>query len=212
MWSVPRGPCDPRERALLNQSERRPQRAPLLTALGLLVPLVASCGGGDAPSPVEPASPEEGGEWTPPRIEVVDLPGLEAALERRKGQGFLLNFWAIWCGPCVEELPELIEVAHAARAEGGDVVGVSYDLMVAGADLEGMPATMARFLEKKRLDFEVLLYDDDDYEGINARFQLPGEVPVTLAIDASGAVVDRQEGKAGRARFEEMMQRALGRE
>ena len=86
------------------------------------------------------------------------------------------------------------------------------DLQKGLADLEGMPATMARFLEKKRLDFEVLLYDADDYEGINARFQLPGEVPVTLAIDASGAVVDRQEGKAGRARFEEMMRRALGQE
>ncbi|MBL6721757.1 MAG: TlpA family protein disulfide reductase [Planctomycetes bacterium] len=146
----------------------------------------------------------------PPRIEVADLAGVEAALERRRGQGFLLNFWAIWCGPCVEELPELLEVAHEARPEGGGVLGVSYDLMVAGADLEGMPATMARFLEKKRLPMEVLLFDADDYEGINARFSLPGEVPVTLAIDASGSIVDRQEGKAGRERFAEMMRRALG--
>jgi thiol-disulfide isomerase/thioredoxin len=146
----------------------------------------------------------------PPSIEVADLDGVEAALARRSGRGFLLNFWAIWCGPCVEELPELLEAAHEVQPEGGGVIGISYDLMVAGADLEGMPATMARFLEKKRLPMEVLLFDADDYEGINARFDLPGEVPVTLAIDASGAIVDRQEGKAGRERFVEMMRRALG--
>ena len=212
----PHGAPGPRIEALLSTIISRPSPALLLASASLLVPLLASCGQGDPSTSSGPAAaspaPEEGGEWTPPRIEVVDLAGVEAALARRRGQGFLLNFWAIWCGPCVEELPELLEVAHEARPRGGDVVGISYDLMVAGADLEGMPATMARFLDKKGLDLEVLLYDADDYEGINERFSLPGEVPVTLAIDASGQVVDRQEGKAGRERFAAMMRRALGEE
>jgi hypothetical protein len=38
---------------------------------------------------------------------------------------------------------------------------------------------------------------------------LPGEVPVTLAIDRTGNIVDRQEGQADKRRFAEMMERAL---
>ena len=105
------------------------------------------------------------------------------------------------------ELPELLEVAPRARSAGADVFGLSYDMMVAGA--EGLPDTMARFLAKKQFDFDVLLYDEDDYEAINKRFGLAGEIPVTLAIDKDGEVVDRHEGSANRERFEELLDRAL---
>ena len=140
----------------------------------------------------------------------LDLDGLDRALSGREGSGYLLNFWAIWCAPCVAELPELAEVGQAYRERGGSVVGVSYDLMVAGADSEGMVQTMREFLANRQLDLPVLIYDTDDFEGINERFTLPGDVPVTLAIDKQGRIVDRQEGPADKARFEEMMNRALG--
>jgi hypothetical protein len=109
----------------------------------------------------------------------------------------------------VAELPELLEVAPRARSAGADVFGLSYDMMVAGADYEGLPDIMARFLAKKQFDFDVLLYDEDDFEAINERFGLAGEIPVTLAVDKEGRVVDRQEGRANRERFEELLDRAL---
>lgn len=146
----------------------------------------------------------------PPSVQIVDLPGLNGALSEREGAGYLLNFWAIWCAPCVAELPDLAEVGRAYRGRGGGVVGVSYDLMVAGADFDGMQQTMRDFLSRKQLDFPVLIYNADDFESINERFSLPGDVPVTLAVDKQGQIVDRQEGPADRARFEEMMDRALG--
>ena len=108
------------------------------------------------------------------------------------------------------ELPELLEVAPRARAAGADVIGLSYDMMVPGADSEGLPKTMARFLAKKNFDLDVLLYDEDDYDSINELFDLSGVIPMTLAIDKHGQVVDRQEGSANRDRFEELLDAALG--
>ncbi len=155
--------------------------------------LLCACGGGREPS-----------------VELVGLEGVEAALAARKGKGILLNVWAIWCPPCVAELPDLVEVAGEFAGRGGTLLGVSYDLMIEGARREEVPGQVRAFLARKRLAFDVLVYDALDLDAINARFSLPGEIPVTLAFDRSGRLVDRQEGPGDRARFTEMMRRALG--
>ena len=174
----------------------------LASTLVLLLPLL-SCGG-SGPPPV----PQD--KETERSIEFVDLASLDAALAKHQGEGMLLNFWAIWCAPCVAELPELLEVGEHWHERGGRVVGISYDLMVAGADTDEVLARMEQFLEKRGHHFPVLIYDDADYSGINERYDLAGPIPVTLAIDKTGRVVDRQDGSAGRERFEEMMRKALG--
>lgn len=158
----------------------------------------------------EAEAQSSGESYVSPSISIVDFAGLEPALEAGRGEGMLLNFWAIWCAPCVAEMPELVEVAHEYRERGGRVIGVSYDLMIPGADASTIETTMREFLDGRRLDIPVLIYDDVDYSAINERFELPGEVPVTLAIDKNGVVVDRQEGKAGKQRFDEMMRKAMG--
>ena len=145
-----------------------------------------------------------------PSIQFVDFAGLGPALAKERGDGQLVNFWAIWCAPCVAEMPELVEVAHEFRDQGGTVVGISYDIMVPGADASTIEPTMRSFLEGRKIDIPVLIYDDVDYEAINEAYGLPGEIPVTLAIDKTGKIVDRQHGQAGKERFREMMRKALG--
>ncbi len=173
-------------------------------ALALLAALACDTGEG------VPREGNAGGAVAESSIAIVGFEGLEAALAARRGGGLLLNFWAMWCPPCVAELPELVEVARAYRERGGAVVGVSYDLMIPDTDPDTIEATVREFLDTRSLAFSVLVYDEDDYEAINARFALPGDIPVTLAIDAQGRIVDRQEGRAGKERFEEMMRKALG--
>jgi hypothetical protein len=69
---------------------------------------------------------------------------------------------------------------------------------------------MRAFVIEHKVDIPVLIYEADDYDAINKRFGLPGPVPVTLAIDGRGTIVDREEGPSGKARFIAMMQKALG--
>jgi thiol-disulfide isomerase/thioredoxin len=180
----------------------------LLLALGL-----AACSSDSEPARSS-APPGEGGAGAtktaaPAPIEVVDLAGLEAALAARKGKGFLLNFWAIWCPPCVAEMPELVETAHAWRERGGAVLTVNYDLMLPDVTAEGVRAQVREFATERGIDLPVYIYEALDFEAIDARFDLPGAIPVTLAIDAAGRIVDRQDGQADRARFEALMAAAL---
>ena len=86
---------------------------------------------------------------------------------------------------------------------------VSYDLMVPGEGEAEVLEKVRSFLTGRGIEFDNYLFDDDDYDRINDWLDLPGPIPVTLAIDAAGEIVDTHEDRAGRARFEEMIERAL---
>lgn len=49
-------------------------------------------------------------------------------LDQYRGQIVVLNFWATWCPPCVEELPSLVEMQRRLRAKGVTVIAVSVDV------------------------------------------------------------------------------------
>ncbi len=121
----------------------------------------------------------------------------------------MLNFWAMWCAPCVAELPELMEVAKESEAQGGRVVLVSFDLIAPGVKRDGMRERVHDFAAQRGFAAPILIYDAPDFEAINAHFHLPGGVPVTLAIDATGKIVDVHNGQADKARFQQMMDKAL---
>jgi thiol-disulfide isomerase/thioredoxin len=145
-----------------------------------------------------------------PEIHVVDLKGLEAALAAHKGEGVLLNFWAIWCEPCVAELPDLLAVGREFRGRHGAVVTVSYDLMLPDVTPAAVLKQMREFVAARKIDAPVYIFNAPDYDAINRRFGLSGPVPMTVAIDRTGRVVDRHAGQAGRAGFAAMMKKAIG--
>jgi thiol-disulfide isomerase/thioredoxin len=142
-------------------------------------------------------------------IRVVDIDGLEAALSEHRGKGVLLDFWAIWCAPCVAAFPELLEVAKEYRERKGVVIGVSYDLMIPGVTREEALEQVRDFVAEHRIDIPILIYEADDYDSINERFGLPGPIPASVAVNGEGAIVDRHDGVSGKERFIAMMEKAL---
>lgn len=143
-------------------------------------------------------------------VERGGIAAIEQALAAQRGHGCLLNFWATWCPPCVAELPDLLAVAREYEGRGGRVLGVSYDLMIPAVESEEGLRKVREFLEQRELALPTVVYEAPDEAEINARFDLPGGVPVTLAFDREGKLVGSHQGEATREEFERLMRTALG--
>ncbi len=71
--------------------------------------------------------------------------GGELALARLRGRPLLVNFWATWCPPCVEELPMIEAFWREHAAKGIQVLALAVD----------QPSSVRRFLERQPLSFPV---------------------------------------------------------
>ena len=101
--------------------------------------------------------------------EVMDLSAPE--------DGFLLlNYWADWCLPCKEEIPELNELHREAQDHGLAVFGVSFDALVGGA--------LKEQVEKMAIEFPVLIEDPRQMFGYGE----PEVLPMTVLIDSEGSI------------------------
>ena len=164
--------------------------------------LVVSCSGGDGARETAPDAAEGA-------VPIRDAKGLAAELANRKGQPLLVNFWARWCTPCVAELPDLEGVRPILTAAGGDVLGFTMDLWAPGYELAESAAALPGFLEERGLTFPVFLYGDTDPIPVLEEFGVPGDLPFTMVVDRSGALVEVHEGQASAEEFEALARRAL---
>ena len=141
---------------------------------------------------------------------IADLEAVRVRLNAAIGRPVLLNFWATWCAPCVAELPELAEVGAEFADRGLVVITISYDYMVPGpaGDAEVL-ALVKEHLDSHTLPLECLVFDEDDYQGINAHLDLPGPIPVTLALGADGKEVARVEDRTDAEGFRRLAEAAL---
>jgi thiol-disulfide isomerase/thioredoxin len=142
---------------------------------------------------------------------VQDVDALFADLEARRGRPLLVNLWAMWCSPCVAELPDLA-VAHARlRESGGEVVGIAMDLSAPGQTLAAVRERLPGFLREHGVHYPVLLYVEGDPIPVIQRFELAnGALPITIAVDAEGRIVGVHDGKASPAELEELSRLAAG--
>ncbi|HVW37945.1 MAG TPA: TlpA disulfide reductase family protein [Pirellulales bacterium] len=100
-----------------------------------------------------------------------------------KGKVVLVDFWATWCGPCIEELPNVKEVYEKYHDQGFDVVGISLD-----DDREALEA----FLDREHIRWPILFSDDPAATGWDhpmATYFGISSVPATILVDRQGKVV-----------------------
>lgn len=64
---------------------------------------------------------------TVPDFSATDLEGNPISLAQYRGKVVLLDFWAVWCGPCIAEMPTVKAVYNNYKDEGFDIIGISLD-------------------------------------------------------------------------------------
>src|SRR5438067_10175070 len=63
----------------------------------------------------------------PVDIKFTAVDGREVDLAKLKGKVVLIDFWATWCGPCMGEVPHVVEAYQKLHGKGFEIVGISFD-------------------------------------------------------------------------------------
>ena len=133
-----------------------------------------------------------------PEISLPDVNGRMATLSSFRGKVVLLDFWATWCEPCLEELPDLIRLHEARKNEGFTMVGVAMD--ADGA------AVVGSFVRQNKIPYPILLSNGEPPAG----YPIPG-FPTAFLIDRDGRILRRYLGPKGYEEIERDLAEALGR-
>lgn len=111
------------------------------------------------------------------------LSGEQGTLEDYRGKVVVLNHWAMWCAPCITEMPSLIKLSQS-------VAGSDISVMALSQDRGGVKKVPA-FLKKNK--WEGLTFAMDEKRHISRAYKLVG-LPTTQIFDKSGKEVARVEG------------------
>ncbi|ADE10983.1 TlpA family protein disulfide reductase [Sideroxydans lithotrophicus] len=118
-----------------------------------------------------------------------DLQGHEQRLQDYRGKWVLVNFWATWCPPCLEEIPDLVSLYDAHKNK---------DLTVIGVSLDSTRESVVEFVAKKKISYPVVFGDYDQAAQV-------GEVdalPTSYLYDPDGKLVSYQQGMVTRSSVE----------
>ncbi len=116
-----------------------------------------------------------------PDFRLPDIDGAQVRLDDFRGKVLVVNFWAVWCKPCREEMPSLERGSRWLERFGGRIITIN---------MGDSPEMIRRFLEKNPVDLPILL--DADAE-TSTNWGVTG-LPTTFVVDPEGRFAYRVMG------------------
>lgn len=111
--------------------------------------------------------------------------GAPLALADYRGKPLVLNFWATWCPPCIEEMPLLDRFYRENSAKSWTVLGLAVDRQ----------ASVTRFLKERSVAFPIAMAQDEGMAIGQRLGNLSGGLPFTVVIGRDGGVIQRKMGR-----------------
>ena len=128
-----------------------------------------------------------------------DTADLPQAINQWRGKIVVLNFWASWCGPCLKEIPEFINMQNELQAKGIQFIGVAIE------DKE----PVLDYLRRININYPILIAGD---AGMSLAYRLGNiinAVPFTVIVNQAGQIVHHQPGELTRTRLLEVIEPLL---
>jgi thiol-disulfide isomerase/thioredoxin len=129
-----------------------------------------------------------------PDFDLELLDGKKFHLAEGKGKVIILDFWATWCGPCLQAMPQVEKVAHELEGQGVQLVAVN---------LQETPDQIKSMLERYKLKMTVAL----DRDGIVADKYKAVAIPQTVVVNREGTIARLFVG--GGSHFEDQLRDAV---
>jgi thiol-disulfide isomerase/thioredoxin len=122
-----------------------------------------------------------------------DADGTPVPLRQFAGAATVVNFWATWCPPCVEEMPEFDAVAKSTAERKIRFVGIAID----------SPSNMREFREKVQVSYPLVSAGFGGAELSKAFGNTTGGLPFTLMISHKGEILRRKMGRVKESELRE---------
>ena len=135
----------------------------------------------------EAAEPGAGNQMWPLSFETPQ--GTKLSMASLKGKPLLVNFWATWCAPCVEEMPMLDAFYRQRAANGWQVVGLAID----------QPSSVRKFLQRTPVTFPIGLAGLEGTELTRTLGNKAGGLPFSVVFAADGSLRARRMGRVSEA-------------
>jgi peroxiredoxin len=134
-----------------------------------------------------------------PDFTLKDMIGVPHELNEWDGHIIVLNFWATWCRPCLQEIPMFTDIQRSMSANGVQFIGVAVDDR----------ATVETFLERTGIDinYPILIGDNDAIPVAVEYGNDTGILPYTVIIDAKGIITYYHYGAIDRDELESELNR-----
>jgi peroxiredoxin len=130
-----------------------------------------TCSGPESTS-TKPQAPKPAQDFT-----LKDINGKEIKLSSLKGKAVMVNFWATWCNPCREEMPDLQQSYEENKDKGFIILGIN---------IKESESKVSQFVDSYKITYPVLL----DIDGsVSTLYQVFG-VPMSYFIDRNGLIKD----------------------
>lgn len=111
--------------------------------------------------------------------EIIRFPRLAEIIDQKNDTTYIINFWATWCKPCIEELPYFLEAEK-------ELAGKNFKFVFISLDFKRDSVKLNNWLQKRKIDSSVYLLDEPDYnswiEKIDKKWE--GNIPATLIYNS----------------------------
>ncbi|GIX08252.1 MAG: hypothetical protein KatS3mg115_2655 [Candidatus Poribacteria bacterium] len=135
-----------------------------------------------------------------PDFQLTDLSGNLVRLSDYRGQGVILDFWATWCPPCVQEIPHFIELYEAYHEKGLTILGIV---------VNDSRENVEQFVQEKGVPYPVLLGSSEEIREIAEAYGGVQYLPTTFLIRPDGTIYQRLIGYHDKATLESLLPEIL---